>query len=88
MHRAPTDAMLLDEGFKFQMLKTNLPKSLFTTRPNGKRDFLYSLINSMHRNFKVFDTVGWHGQTLFVRVFSILQRFSRTNEVCPCHHAG
>ena len=36
--------------------------------------------NLMHRNFKVFDTVGWHGQTLFVRVFSILQRFSRTNE--------
>jgi hypothetical protein len=23
---------------------------------------------------------GWHGQTLFVRVFSISQRFARTNE--------
>ena len=43
-------------------------------------DIRFRWTEFMHRSFKVFDTVGWHGQTLFVRVFSLLQRFSRTNE--------
>jgi hypothetical protein len=34
----------------------------------------------MYRKFNVGDIVGWHGQPLFVRVFSIKRHFARTNE--------